>query len=90
MRCGELVPKFFGPGVPLDDGDLGACLLKEGHEGEHLVNAQRGYYLWIFEENFCIDDGKVCDCDFIECYVYRNITRAQAKKIIAKNGVGTD
>ena len=84
--CGELVPlRFFGGGVPVDDGDSGECLLSEGHEGEHLVKTARGYFLWIPDENFCMTDGKVCECDYIECYIYWSITNKSAKELLKKS-----
>ena len=89
-RCDYLVPKFFGPGVPLGEHDNGECLLKESHAGEHLVKTPEGYYLWRPQDNYCWEDGKICDCDFIECYVYGHISDARAKKILAKDGAGTD
>lgn len=90
-NCDYLVPRFFGLGVPLSGSENGKCLLKKGHEGEHLVKTSEGYYLWRPEENFCTDsEGKVCDCDYIECYIYQQISNAQAKRMLAKNGAGTD
>ncbi len=90
-RCGDLVPKFLGPGIPLDERDIGECLLKEGHADEHLVKTVRGYYLWRPQEDYCRDDdGKICDCDFRECYVYQHISKKQARRILARNGAGTD
>ena len=89
-RCGDLVPKFGGPGVPIEDNELGECLLKEGHDKEHLVKTRDGYYLWRPQDNYCWEDGKICDCDFIECYFYQPISDAQARRILAKDGAGTD
>lgn len=90
-NCDYLVPRFAGADIRLDDGDTGECLLRKGHAGEHLVKTSGGYYLWLPEDNFCVDDeGKVCDCDFIECYVSRNITDARANQLLAKDGAGTD
>lgn len=89
-RCDYLVPRFYGVGVPVRDGEIGECLLKKGHEGEHLVKTSDGYYRWCPQEWFCEEDGKVCDCDFIECYIYQHISKKQAKRILAKDGAGTD
>ena len=89
-QCDYLVPRLFGPGVPVGEGESGGCLLKDGHPGEHLVRTSEGYYLWIPEENFCTDDGKVCDCDFIECYVYWHISDEDADSILVTHGAGTD
>jgi hypothetical protein len=91
VKCDYLVPDNFGPGVPLYGGDDGECLLREGHDGEHLVKTKRGYYLWQFQEDFCVDsEGAVCDCDYIECYAYRVIPDSEAQKILAEHGAGTD
>lgn len=90
-QCDYLVPRIFGPGVPVGDDGIGECLLKRGHKDEHLVKTSMGYYLWCPEEEFCRNsEGKICDCDFIECYVYQYISDAQAKKLLAKDGAGTN
>lgn len=84
--CGDLVPRHWGSGVPVDDGDCGECLLREGHTGMHLVKTSMGYYVWTPDDNFCVIDCRVCDCDYIECYVYRNITDADAQELLRKHG----
>ncbi len=89
-QCDYLVPRDSGLGVPVEDGEDGECLLKKGHEGEHLVETSEGFYLWYPQEWFCEEDGKVCDCDFTECYIYQHIPDAQAKQILAKDGAGAD
>lgn len=91
-QCSDLVPKFAGgPGVPLDDNELGECLLREDHRGGHLVKTPGGYYRWRPQESYCWDDDDgICDCDFVECYIYQHISDAQAKKLLAKDGAGTD
>ena len=87
MRCNYLVPRLFGPGIPLDDGDAEECLLRERHTEEHLVRTSHGYYLWSPEGEYCRDDeGQVCDCDYIECYVYQEISDEQAQQILATAG----
>jgi hypothetical protein len=70
----------------MQDSETGECLLKDGHTGEHLVTTCLGYYLWIPLEDFCVEDGRVCDCEHIECYTYRNISDAEAQQILNENG----
>lgn len=86
MNCDYLVPDFSGGGIPVGGEDTGECLLKEGHEGEHLVRTFYGYYLWLPLEYPC--EG--CDCEGIDCYTYRRIPSARAEQILAKNSPGTD
>lgn len=86
-QCGDLVPRQgCGGGVPLYNGESGECLLREGHQGEHLVLTELGYYVWMIQEWYCINDGQVCDCECIECYTYSNISDELAAEMIKAYG----
>lgn len=90
-QCGELVPRFPGSRISIGDDEDGECLLKEGHEGWHLVKTSEEYHLWQPQEEYCRDSkDKICGCEYIECYVSQHITDAEAKKILAKDGAGTN
>ena len=89
--CGELVPRFADTPISVGEDEDGECLLGKGHGGRHLVKASGEYYLWQPQEEYCRDDrGKVCDCEYVECYVSQHIPAAQAKKILAESGAGAD
>ncbi len=84
-NCDYLVPRLSGIGIPLDKGDCGECLLHEGHTGEHLIKTDIGFFLWQPQEDFCFTDGRVCDCDYVECYVYHPIADKEAHKLLTKS-----
>lgn len=90
MNCYHLLPRRDVGIIDLfGDEQMPECLLKEGHEGEHLVHTSRGYFLWSPREEFCVDsEGVVCDCDWIECYTYTRISENDAKKLLAEIGNG--
>lgn len=86
MNCAELLPRgdVIITGLFNEDGTP-ECLLHEGHTGDHLVHTQNGYFLWRAEENYCIDsEGNVCDCDYIECYTFCEITEDEAGRLLSK------
>jgi hypothetical protein len=75
MQCDYLVPRG-PPGIWLKEGDVGECLLPDGHQGMHLVKGFDSYYLWEPDQD-CYFSAE-CDCDYAECYVYSHISEGEA------------
>lgn len=85
MKCDYMLP-IADPGIVAHDDPLPSCLLKEGHEGDHLVlSSYGGYVVFMPYTEPCGDD---CECAEdtgtinYECYTWEKISRKEALRML--------
>lgn len=81
-NCGIIPPRRDDILGFRKDGYTGECILPNCHSGPHLLLTPEGNYKkW--QTDYDCDPG--CSCQYEdgdECYVYENITKEEAQKII--------
>ncbi len=72
MECDCLLPNDL-------DGTVSnrECLLNKNHRGLHLVKVGNGDYLLWYSLDECFCNKTPC-----ECFIFQNITEAEAKKLL--------